>query len=247
MSPFHLQRRFKSAVGLTPSQYARARREERLRQELRKGERVSRAVYGSGFGSSSRVYEAVTARMGMTPGRYAKGGLGMNIRYTIVPSQLGRLLVGATDTGICAVSLGSDDMTLERELRNEFPRAELIRVDEGADRWLGNLVRQVEHSLSTPAGKPPAIPLDIMGTAFQYRVWQALQAIPAGETRTYTEVAQAIRRPKAVRAVARACASNRVAVVVPCHRVVRSDGTLGGYRWGVERKKRLLAAERASA
>ena len=244
MSPFHLQRTFKRLVGLSPREYLAARRADRLRKELRGPGTVSRATYEAGFGSSSRVYEGAPRFLGMTPGTYRKGGAGMQIRFTIVPSPFGRLLVGATDRGVCAVLLGDNDGRLVRDLAAQFPRAERTRVDEG-DLWLTGLVRRVAEQMRQPS-LPDAIPLDLRGTAFQYRVWEALASIPAGETRTYSEVARQVGKPRAVRAVASACAANRVAVVVPCHRVIRTDGSLGGYRWGLPRKAALLAEERAA-
>lgn len=245
VSPFHLQRSFRRLVGLSPREYLAARRAERLRSELRGPGTVSRAMYEAGFGSSSRVYEGAPRLLGMTPGAYRKGGQGMEIRYTIVDSPYGRLLVGATDRGVCSVILGDREATLERDLTTQFPNATRTRVDEG-DVWLARLVRHVAEQVKRP-GATESIPLDLHGTAFQYRVWEALVAIPPGETRTYTQLARQVGKPRAVRAVASACAANRVAVVVPCHRVIRSDGSLGGYRWGLPRKEALLRQERATA
>lgn len=244
LSPWHLQRTFKREVGLSPREYAAARRADRLRTALRAEPSVSRAVYEAGFGSSSRVYEGAHRLLGMTPGRYREGGKGMELRYTIVPSPHGRLLVAATDRGVAAVLLGESDTTLIRDLATQFPEAERTRVDTG-DAWLGELVQGVAAEVARP-GSGGGLPLDLHGTAFQWKVWRALTTIPAGETRTYTELARSVGRPRAVRAVASACAANRVAVLVPCHRVVRSDGSLGGYRWGLERKARLLAREQAT-
>ncbi len=245
MSPWHLQRTFKRITGLSPREYASARRADRLRVTLRREGSVSRATYEAGFGSSSRVYERAHAMLGMTPGTFRRGGAGMDIRYTIIASPYGRLLVAATDKGVAAVALGESDAALVRELGAMFPDATRARVDEG-DRWLAGLVKQVAAELARP-GSTPAIPLDLAGTAFQWRVWQALTRIPAGQTRTYQQVARELGKPRAVRAVASACAANRVAVVVPCHRVIRTDGSLGGYRWGLPRKARLLEAERKAA
>jgi AraC family transcriptional regulator of adaptative response/methylated-DNA-[protein]-cysteine methyltransferase len=182
----------------------------------------------------------------MTPGAYRRGGKGMEIRYTITDSPLGRLLVGVTDRGVCAVAVGSTDATLVRELAAEFPDAQRSRVDDGADAWLGGLIQRVATEVQQP-GRDRTIPLDLQGTVFQWKVWQALQEIPAGETRSYTALARAVGKPRAVRAVAGACAANRLAVVVPCHRVIREDGSLGGYRWGLPRKQQLLEAERAAS
>jgi AraC family transcriptional regulator of adaptative response/methylated-DNA-[protein]-cysteine methyltransferase len=249
LSPHHLQRTFKRVVGLSPSEYAQGRRAERLRGELRSGATVSRAIFEAGYGSSSRVYERADETLGMTPADYRRGGRGVAVRYAVVDSPYGRLLVGVTDRGVCAVMLGEDDAALAAELRREYPQAELARVDDGADEWLGGLAHRVADAVArgvaVGSGEDP-IPLDVRGTAFQWQVWRALQRIPAGETRTYTAVATALGRPTAARAVARACASNRLAVVVPCHRVVREDGSLGGYRWGLARKARLLEAERVA-
>lgn len=237
VSPFHLQRVFRRELGVTPREYQQARRLDRLRARLRRGETVSRATYDAGFGSPSRVYEQA-ARLGMTPAVYRRGGQGLQIRFAIVRSPLGLLLVAATASGVCAVSLGDTEEQLERRLRAEFPRA-LVERDDGS---LGELAGRVVAHIR---GEGPAhdLPLDVRGTAFQQQVWRALLAIPYGETRSYAEVAAAIGQPTATRAVARACATNPVAVVIPCHRVVRSDGSLGGYAGGVERKERLLAVE----
>lgn len=241
LSPFHLQRTFKRLVGISPREYAAALRADRLRGALRAERSVSRAVYEAGFGSSSRVYESAGRLLGMTPGSFKQGGKGMSLRYTIVPSPYGRLLVAATDRGVAAVLLGDSDATLARDLRAQFPEAALDRVNSG-DAWLRGLVRRVAAEVARP-GHDDGIPLDLHGTAFQWRVWRALTAIPPGETRTYSDLARSVGRPRAVRAVAGACAANRVAVLVPCHRIVRRDGSLGGYRWGLERKVRLLARE----
>jgi len=238
VSPYHLQRTFKRVVGITPRQYAAARRLERLKYALRDGDAVAGALYDAGFSSSSRLYETAAADMGMTPGRYRRGGQAMRIHYTVVPCARGRLLVGATARGICAVSLGDDDAELARALREEYPAAEIERDD----RSLTGLVTPIVRHL---AGELPTLdlPTDVQATAFQRRVWDALKAIPYGETRTYGQVASALGCPTAARAVARACATNPVAVVVPCHRVIRSDGGLGGYRWGIERKASMLRDE----
>jgi AraC family transcriptional regulator of adaptative response/methylated-DNA-[protein]-cysteine methyltransferase len=239
MSPFHLQRVFRRELGVTPREYQQARRLDRLRSQLRRGETVSRATYDAGFGSPSRVYEQAGARLGMTPAAYRGGGHGIRIRFAILPSPLGQLLVAATQSGVCAVRLGDGDAQLERRLRAEFPRA-IIEPD--AD---GSLAAVAAKVLGHVRGDGPAhdLPLDVRGTAFQQQVWRALLAIPYGETRSYAQVATAIGQPNATRAVARACATNPVAVVIPCHRVIRSDGSLGGYAGGVERKERLLAIE----
>ncbi len=249
LSPAHLQRRFKQRFGVSPRELWNTHREERFRSLLREdGATVTRATYDAGFGSSSRVYERAATTLGMTPARYARGGPGLAIRYTVVDSPLGRLLVAVTDRGVCAVSLGTTDEALASGLRKEFPRATLSRVDEG-DAWLAAMVDRVARAVSMESPYPggPELPLELVGTTFQRRVWRALLEIPAGETRSYGQLADRLGDPKATRAVARACASNRLAVVVPCHRVVRSDGSLGGYRWGLPAKEALLAREHAAA
>lgn len=248
MSPWHLQRTFRRLVGMSPREYAEARRTASFKLRLRQDESVSRATYEAGFGSSSRVYERSAVLLGMTPGAYRKGGAGMEIRYTVVPSPYGRLLVAVTDRGIAAVTLGDTDAALERGLKSQFPKAAISRVDDGADEWLGQLVRRVAARVAKP-GAPldGALPLDLQGTAFQWRVWRALLKIPAGQTRTYQQLAKSLGQPSAVRAVANACAANRAAIVVPCHRVLRTDGSLGGYRWGLPRKEKLLETERSLA
>jgi AraC family transcriptional regulator of adaptative response/methylated-DNA-[protein]-cysteine methyltransferase len=238
-SPFHLQRTFKRTLGVTPREYVHARRAERFRTRLRKGETVSRATYEAGYGSSSGAYAQGGARLGMTPGAYRNGAGGVEIDYAIVDSALGRLLVGATARGVCAVALADDDAALEAALRSEYPRAQLRRSGGGFRAW-------VEAIVSYLRGDAQALdlPVDVRATAFQERVWRALRAIPYGATVSYSELARSIGAPAATRAVARACATNRVALVIPCHRVVREDGGLGGYRWGIDRKRRLLETER---
>jgi AraC family transcriptional regulator of adaptative response/methylated-DNA-[protein]-cysteine methyltransferase len=246
LSPWHLQRIFRKVVGMSPRQYQVAQRKARLKQGLRREGNVSQAAYLAGFGSGSRLYEQAHTLLGMTPGAYRRGGKGMEIRYTITDSPLGRLLVGVTDRGVCAVAVGTADAGLVRELAAEFPDARRSRVDEGADAWLGELIQRVATEVQQP-GRDRTIPLDLQGTVFQWKVWQALQQIPAGQTCSYTALARAVGKPRAVRAVAGACAANKVAVVVPCHRVIREDGSLGGYRWGLPRKQQLLEAERAGS
>jgi AraC family transcriptional regulator, regulatory protein of adaptative response / methylated-DNA-[protein]-cysteine methyltransferase len=238
LSPFHLQRTFTERFGLSPRAYQDARRLERFRLRVQAGDSVSRATYDAGFNSSRSLYERAADGLGMTPGAYRRGGRGLEVRFTLVDSSLGRILVAATDLGVCAVALGGEDAALEAALRAEFPNAELRRDDDSLRSWADVVVRHAE-------GEHPglAVPLDLQGTAFQMRVWQALRAIPAGETRTYAEVAAAIGQPSATRAVAGACARNKAALLVPCHRVVRTDGEPGGYRWGIERKRRLLERE----
>jgi AraC family transcriptional regulator of adaptative response/methylated-DNA-[protein]-cysteine methyltransferase len=238
VSPAHLQRIFTLVTGISPRAWHEARRAGRLREALRSGRGVSGALYAAGYGSPSRIYERRSATIGMTPATYRKGGAGMTIRYSTADSPLGRVLAGATDRGLCFVGLGNSDASLERALATEFPRAERARDDRG----LGRMVRQVVERVR---GRRPHgdLPLDIQATAFQRLVWDELTRIPLGDTVSYAEVARRVGRPKAVRAVAAACAGNPVAVVIPCHRVVRSDGGLGGYRWGVGRKAALLNAE----
>lgn len=238
VSPFTLQRTFTRVTGISPRAYAESLRFGRLRQGLRQERTVSSAAYAAGFGSSSRLYDAAARRLGMTPASYRRGGGGETIHYDIVPSRLGRVLIAATAAGVCAVSLGDRDSALEAALTAEFPRAERIRKPTA----IAPLVARVRGVVE---GKTPSaeLPLDARGTVFQAQVWAALREIPAGEQRTYAQVARRIGRPKAVRAVASAIAANPLAVVVPCHRVRRSDGGLGGYRWGVERKRQLLESE----
>jgi AraC family transcriptional regulator of adaptative response/methylated-DNA-[protein]-cysteine methyltransferase len=242
VSPFHLQRLFKRATGLSPREYQSARRMQQVKHGLRKGDDVTTALYDAGFGSPSRLYEKTSEQLGMTPGTYRRGGAGMTIQYGIVPSPLGRLLVAATSRGLCAVRFGESANDMERELRAEFSAAALHRNDSALQPYLQSLLASLRGENRTMD-----LPLDVRATAFQKKVWDVLRRIPRGETRSYSEVAHAIGDDKAVRAVARACASNPVAIVVPCHRVVRSDGELAGYRWGVERKQKLLERERQRA
>jgi AraC family transcriptional regulator of adaptative response/methylated-DNA-[protein]-cysteine methyltransferase len=239
VSPAHLQRTFKRLMGISPREYGEARRVAALKSKLRGGQDVTRALYEVGYGSSSRLYENSSAQLGMTPGTYRRGGRGMKIGYTIVDCPLGRLLVGATERGVCAVSLGDADGVLEATLLSEYPHAEIHRDDSGFAPWLKALQTHLN-------GFEPRLnlPIDVQATAFQKRVWKELQHIPYGQTRSYGQVARAIGRPRAIRAVARACATNPVSIVVPCHRVVRTDGSLGGYRWGLERKQALLEREK---
>jgi AraC family transcriptional regulator of adaptative response/methylated-DNA-[protein]-cysteine methyltransferase len=241
ISPFHLQRTFTRVLGISPRQYAEARRLLRLKAGLRQGQDVTTALYDAGYGSSSRLYERSRHRLGMTPATYRRGGEGASIRYTIARTPLGRMLLAATASGVCAVRFGASAKNLLADLAHEFPAAELSRDRRGLARW-------AEQLAGSMRGRSAAfdIPLDLRATAFQWKVWEALRAIPRGSTRSYRQVAAAIGRPRAVRAVARACATNPVAVLIPCHRVVRADGTLGGYRWGVERKKTLLKTETSS-
>ena len=240
MSPHHLQRLFKRVIGVSPRQYVDACRLDRFKTQIKGGAPVTRALYEVGYSSSSRLYERTDAQLGMTPTTYRKGGKDMNISYTIVDCPLGRLLVAATARGVCAVSLGDADAPLEAALRGEYPAAKIERDERGLGEWVEAILRYL-------AGQQPQLdlPLDVQATAFQWQVWQALRAIPVGQTRSYSAVAQALGQPTAARAVARACATNPVSLVIPCHRVVREDGDLGGYRWGLERKRALLAQEKA--
>ena len=242
VSPRHLLRTFKDALGVTPRQYADARRMAAFKGRLRGGDSVTGAMYDVGFGSSSRLYEDVQGRLGMTPATYRRGGRGMSIGYTVTDSPLGRLLVAATDRGVAAVSLGDSETALEAGLRKEYPQAEIHRDDAGLQRWVALVLDELAG-----AKRRPDLPLDVQATAFQHRVWQELRAIPRGQTRSYAEVARRIGQPTAARAVARACASNRVALLVPCHRVVATGGGVGGYRWGAQRKQALLEREQTKA
>jgi len=239
VSAAHLQRTFTKVVGLSPKQYQEQRRVDALKSALREGRTVSSATYEAGFASGRRVYEAAGEALGMTPGAYRRRGIGQTIHYTVVPTSLGQLLVAVTERGICSVSLGDDEATLLEALRGEFEGAELVRTTDATDRLIDSVVAHVEGR----AGDDGELPLDVRATAFQWQVWRALQRIPEGATRSYQAVATELGRPTAARAVARACASNRIAVLIPCHRVVRGDGELGGYRWGVARKAALLARE----
>lgn len=244
LSPSHLQRAFRRRYGMSPAEYHRARRFGQLKTALRKGAAVSDAVYDAGFGSGSRVYENSDRLLGMTPASYRAGGAGASIRYTTTDTSLGRLLVAATTRGICSVTLGADDAELEARLANEFPQAARERVDAGREEWLDAVIARIANELGWSDVEAPALPpIDVAATAFQWRVWQALTRIPAGETRSYSEVAAELGSPKAARAIGNACGNNRLALIVPCHRVVREDGSLGGWRWGVERKRELLARE----
>jgi AraC family transcriptional regulator of adaptative response/methylated-DNA-[protein]-cysteine methyltransferase len=236
-----LRRAFRQVTGLALRELAEALRVKRFKNLLRAGKKITDALYETGYGSSSRVYERSNAQLGMTPATYQKGGKGMKIAYTIAKSPLGNVLIAATERGISAVYLGDAQKKLVAKLREEYPRAEIVLAASGAQRWVREIVQRIE-------GKPAQVdlPMDLQATAFQRRVWQELQRIPRGKTRTYSQVARALGRPKATRAVARACATNPVSIVVPCHRVIREDGSLAGYRWGLARKEQLLVTERAA-
>jgi AraC family transcriptional regulator of adaptative response/methylated-DNA-[protein]-cysteine methyltransferase len=240
VSAFHLQRTFKRATGVSPRQYAESLKAKALKAHLKGGRPVAEATYEAGYGSSSRVYEKADRQLGMTPGTYGRGGKGMRLVYGLAQSSLGRVLVAATERGISAVYLGDDDRALEKALHEEYPAAAMRRRETALGPWLASALKIVEGKKTSAD-----LPLDILATAFQWRVWQALREIPSGETRSYREVAAAIGEPTAARAVARACSTNRVSVLIPCHRVVASDGSTSGYRWGVERKRALLAREAA--
>jgi AraC family transcriptional regulator of adaptative response/methylated-DNA-[protein]-cysteine methyltransferase len=237
-SPFHLQRTFKSVLGVSPKAYIDAVRLRQVKQNLQAGHSVTTALYAAGYGSSSRLYERTATQLGMTPEKYRRGAVAAVVRYTIADSPLGRMLIAATDKGICAIQFADSDQQLQQGLIREFPFATRRRDDNAMAEWSETLSRLMQ-------GQPThsSLPLDIRATAFQRRVWEALQRIPRGETRSYSGVAKKIGMPKAARAVARACATNPVAVAIPCHRVVREDGEMGGYRWGIERKEQLLAME----
>ncbi|MGD1879543.1 MAG: methylated-DNA--[protein]-cysteine S-methyltransferase, partial [Kiloniellaceae bacterium] len=238
-SPWHLQRLFKRVMGVSPRDYADARRNAAFREQLKNGESIAQATYGAGYGSSSRVYERAERMLGMTPASYAKGGKGAVIVYDTVDSPLGRLLVAATAKGLCFLSIGSDDAALIEELKHEFPQAERITRDQHS------IAQSVSVVIDFLEGKIPhaELPLDVRATAFQRRVWNELIAIPCGETLSYSEIAERMGVPRGQRAVGRACATNPVSLVIPCHRALREDGGLGGYRWGLERKAVLLETE----
>lgn len=237
-SPFHLQRTFKSVLGITPRAYADSCRMNQLKDNLRAGHSVTRSMYDAGYSSSSRLYERTASQLGMTPDKYRRGAIAAPICYTCADSPLGRMLIAATDKGICSIQFGNSDGELEQGLRHEFPFANRRRDDEAMQSWKKDLLRQMRGQRLNAA-----LPLDIQATAFQRRVWAHLQSIPFGATRSYAAVAKAIGQPTATRAVARACATNPVAIAIPCHRVVRKSGNMGGYRWGVERKRALLEME----
>ncbi|TXL68543.1 bifunctional DNA-binding transcriptional regulator/O6-methylguanine-DNA methyltransferase Ada [Zeimonas arvi] len=240
MSPHHLQRVFKALVGLSPRQYAAAHRAQRLRERLGGGGRVTDAIYDAGFGSSGRFYENANEVLGMTPTVWRAGGANTEIRFAIGQCSLGAILVAASERGVCAILIGDDPEALARDLQDRFPRAALVGGDADFEKTVATVVGFVE---APRLGLE--LPLDVRGTAFQQRVWQALRDIPPGSTASYTEIAARIGAPKSVRAVAGACAANAIAVAIPCHRVVRTDGGLAGYRWGVARKRALLEREAA--
>jgi AraC family transcriptional regulator of adaptative response/methylated-DNA-[protein]-cysteine methyltransferase len=237
-SPFHLQRTFKSVVGITPKEYADSCRMRGFRQKLKAGHSVTRAMHDAGYSSTSRLYSRTSTELGMEPAKYRRGAIATPIRYSFAESPIGQMLIAATDKGICSIQFADSEEELEQGLKQEFPFALRRRDDEGMAKLGAQVVRRIGG-----AEPSPALPLDIQATAFQRRVWSHLQSIAFGKTQSYTQVAKAIRRPSAVRAVARACATNPVAIAIPCHRVLRSNGDPGGYRWGVQRKKALLDIE----
>jgi AraC family transcriptional regulator of adaptative response/methylated-DNA-[protein]-cysteine methyltransferase len=240
VSVFHLQRTFKRVMGISPRQYVAARRFGNFKTLVRRGDSVTTALYESGFNSSSRLYEHAAEELGMTPATYSRGGRDVSITYTIVSSAMGRLLVAVTERGVCAVRMSDSDAELEKDLREEFPQARIERDDSALREPVQKILNHLDNN------EPHLdLPLDIRATAFQRQVWEKLRAIPYGETASYADVAKALGKPGAVRAVGRACATNPVALVIPCHRVVREDKSLGGYRWGLERKKKLLEHERS--
>ena len=240
MSPYHLQRTFKRIKGVTPRQFVEFCRLGEFKARLQEGETVTDALYNAGYQSSSSLYERAPVQLGMTPTAYRKGGKGMHIGYSIVQSQLGFVLVAATERGVTAVRFGDSEETIEADFVREYPKAQLTRDDELLRPWVNLLLLSLQGQPSTQQ-----LSLDVHATNFQWKVWQALRAIPVGQTRSYQEIAQAIGQPTAARAVAQACATNPVAVFIPCHRVVRNNGQLGGYHWGIERKQQLLANEHA--
>lgn len=238
-SPFHFHRLFRRLTGVTPRAWQKALRMARVGDALHSAGSITEAYHSAGFGSSGRFYEQATAMLGMSPGAFRAGGRGERIRHSVSPCVLGHVLVAATGRGICQVAFGDDPARLDGALRQRFPQAEFIGTDAVFDGWVGQVLAGIDLPCAAFG-----LPLDIRGTAFQHTVWQALCAIPPGSTASYRQVAERIGRPGAARAVARACASNTLALLVPCHRVVREDGGLGGYRWGIERKQRLLDSER---
>ncbi len=241
----HLQRTFKHVMGVTPRQYADSRKLDRFKSGVKKGAPVTDAMYDAGYGSSRALYEKSSAQLGMTPATYGRGGKGMRIVFTIGDSPLGRLLVAATERGVCSVTLGDSDAELTRALFAEYPEASIDSKDSSISPSLNLWLDCVLDSLQG-VHRRLDLPMDVQATAFQWRVWEELRRIPFGSTRSYQEIAKAIGKPNAIRAVARACASNRLALVIPCHRVIREDKSLGGYRWGLERKRKLLKKEQST-
>lgn len=243
-SPFHLQRTFKATLGITPKEYANSSRIRGFRANLKAGHSVTRAMHDAGYSSTSRLYSRTRSELGMEPAKYRRGAIAASIRYTCADSPLGRMLIAATNKGICSIQFAETDEELEQGLKQEFPYAIRRREERGLSELVAQVMERLKGKDKTSSS---SLPLDIRATAFQRKVWAYLQSIEFGETRSYADVAKGIRHPAAVRAVARACATNPVAIAIPCHRIVRSNGDLGGYRWGVKRKKKLLAMERESA
>ena len=246
MSPFHFHRVFRRVTGLTPKQYATAQRREAVQEQLGSAETVTEAIYAAGYGSNGRFYAEAGEALGMTPGAFRKGGARQTIRFAVGECSLGSVLVAQSERGVCAILLGDDPETLAHDLQDRFPRAELLGDDPAFEGLVGEVIGLVENPRAGASAALASLPLDVRGTAFQQRVWEALRAIPAGTTTTYARLAEAIGAPKAVRAVGAAVGANPVAVAIPCHRVIRTDGAIGGYRWGVERKRALMARELAS-
>ena len=238
LSPFHFQRTFKRILGISPRQYVEARRLERVKRSLTNGETVTNSLYGAGFTSKSRLYEKTPPQLGISPGLFRRGGQGLHIQYTIVDSGIGRILLAATERGACAVCMGASDEAVESALKEDYYAADLHRDDVGMRKWAEALLSYFNgHEF------PRDLPLDLQATAFQWKVWKEIQSIPYGQTVTYSGIAKSLGAPQAARAVARACATNPVAIVIPCHRVIGKDGSLRGYGWGVKRKKTLLSLE----
>ncbi len=241
VSPYHLQRQFKRSVGVSPKEYVSALRIDALKTRLRDGHSVTDAIYDAGYASGSRFYERSTERLGMTASAYRSGGLGMSIEFTVVSSAVGDLLLAATERGVCSVMLGDDAASIEAELRQEFPNATIASGGDDLQKWAEAVIDSFDSLDAID------LPLDVVATAFQCQVWRALRAIPKGAAYSYGEIAAAIGNPRAARAVGRACATNPVPLLIPCHRAVREDGSVGGYRWGPDRKQRILSQERRAA
>jgi AraC family transcriptional regulator, regulatory protein of adaptative response / methylated-DNA-[protein]-cysteine methyltransferase len=239
LSRFHFHRIFKKIIGVTPRQYAAAHRSNRLQKQLRSAPSITNAIYDSGYNSNSRFYENSPATLGMTPTQFRSGGQNIQIHYTVIDTPIGAALIAGTKRGICAILFAEDAKILTRELLQKFPNANIFEADKSLNKWARAVVDQIKKPHT-----PSNIPLDIQGTAFQQRVWQALREIPPGQTATYSEIAKRIKQPTAVRAVAGACAKNKIAFLIPCHRVIGADGSLTGFRWGIDKKRKLLEREK---